>query len=145
MANRRHSDPEEPPLVVDEEERARRESENAVRQFDVVLDLIDEVARDGRPFRLRNSVIQHLHRVALDGLSPYAGNWRPGPTRIGQSKHTPPAAHLVAGLMEEMCDRVNERWSDENALSLCAYVMWRLNGIHPFDDGNGRTSRAVAY
>jgi Fic family protein len=23
--------------------------------------------------------------------------------------------------------------------------MWRLNWIHPFTDGNGRTSRAVAY
>lgn len=23
--------------------------------------------------------------------------------------------------------------------------MWRLNWVHPFDDGNGRTSRAVAY
>lgn len=31
------------------------------------------------------------------------------------------------------------------ALHLCAYVMWRLNWIHPFTDGNGRTSRALAY
>ena len=23
--------------------------------------------------------------------------------------------------------------------------MWRLNWIHPFDDGNGRTSRAISY
>ncbi len=23
--------------------------------------------------------------------------------------------------------------------------MWRLNWIHPFDDGNGRTSRVVSY
>jgi Fic family protein len=23
--------------------------------------------------------------------------------------------------------------------------MWRLNWIHPFDDGNGRTSRIVSY
>lgn len=33
----------------------------------------------------------------------------------------------------------------EQALHLCAYVMWRLNWIHPFTDGNGRTSRALAY
>jgi Fic family protein len=31
------------------------------------------------------------------------------------------------------------------AAHLAAYVMWRLNWIHPFDDGNGRTSRAVSY
>jgi len=23
--------------------------------------------------------------------------------------------------------------------------MWRLNWIHPFEDGNGRTSRAISY
>ena len=145
MTKQRHSKAEEPPLILDEDERALREAENALRQFDAVLDLIDEVERDGRAFKLRVSTIQMLHRLALDSLSRYAGNWRPGPTEIGLSKHTPPAAHLIAGLMEEMCDWVNERWQDEPAISLCAYVMWRLNWIHPFDDGNGRTSRAVSY
>lgn len=43
-----------------------------------------------------------------------------------------------------MCDYVNDNWR-RSALHLCAYVMWRLNWIHPFTDGNGRTSRAVAY
>jgi Fic family protein len=145
VTNQRHSKAEEPPLIVDEEERALREAENALRQFDAVLDLIDEVERDGRAFKLRVSTIQMLHRFALDGLSRYAGNWRPGPTEIGLSKHTPPDAHLIAGLMEEMCDWVNDHWNDQPAIVLCAYVMWRLNWIHPFDDGNGRTSRAVSY
>jgi Fic family protein len=40
---------------------------------------------------------------------------------------------------------VNDKWSEATALHLSAYVMWRLNWIHPFDDGNGRTSRAVSY
>ena len=47
--------------------------------------------------------------------------------------------------MEEMCDWVNDRRAAASPLTLCSYVMWRLNWIHPFDDGNGRTSRAVAY
>lgn len=47
--------------------------------------------------------------------------------------------------MEEMCDWVNDRWDTKTAIELCAYIMWRLNWIHPFDDGNGRTTRAVAY
>jgi Fic family protein len=28
---------------------------------------------------------------------------------------------------------------------LAAYVLWKLNWIHPFADGNGRTARAIAY
>lgn len=141
----RHSEAAEASLVEDEDERARRESENAVAQFDMVLDLIEEVTRTERPFKLRVSAILSLHRRALDGLSAYAGTTRPGDVSIGKSKHTPPAAHLVPALLEEMCDYVNENWAEATALHLCSYVMWRLNWIHPFVDGNGRTSRAVSY
>lgn len=110
-----------------------------------MIDLIEDVTRGQRPFRLRPSIILDLHRIALDGLSPYAGNFRPGGVSIGKSKHTPPAAHLVPGLIEEMCDHVLDRFAEDSALHLCAYTMWRLNWIHPFTDGNGRTSRALAY
>jgi Fic family protein len=96
-------------------------------------------------FVLRTSKILDLHRIALDGLSAYAGNFRPDEVTIGQSKHTPPGAHLVPGLIEEMCDFVNDNFETAQALHLCGYVMWRLNWIHPFTDGNGRTSRALAY
>ncbi len=44
-----------------------------------------------------------------------------------------------------MCDYVIDHWKDESALHLSAYVLWKLNWIHPFSDGNGRTARAVAY
>jgi Fic family protein len=107
--------------------------------------MIDEVTRDQRPFRLRTSMMLDLHRIALDGLSAYAGNFRPGNVEIGESKHEPPAAHLVPGLIEEMCDYIMDNFANAQALHLCAYVMWRLNWIHPFTDGNGRTSRALSY
>jgi Fic family protein len=145
LSGDRHSEAERAALIDDPIEEARRESENAVAQFDRVLDMIDEIARGQRPFRLRPSMMLDLHRLALDGLSAYAGNYRPGGVTIGKSKHTPPAAHLVPGLVEEMCDHVVDRFATDSALHLCAYVMWRLNWIHPFTDGNGRTSRALAY
>lgn len=30
-------------------------------------------------------------------------------------------------------------------MHLAAYLLWRINWIHPFDDGNGRTARAASY
>jgi Fic family protein len=141
----RHSKAAAASLISDPIEEARKESENAVAQFDRVLDLIDEVTRDGRPFRLRGSTMLDLHRVAMEGLSAYAGNFRPSTVQIGQSAHEPPGAHLVPGLVEEMCDYVTENFAAATALHLCAYTMWRLNWIHPFTDGNGRTSRALSY
>jgi Fic family protein len=43
-----------------------------------------------------------------------------------------------------MCDYVNENWS-KSPVHLAAYVLWRMNWIHPFVDGNGRTARALSY
>jgi len=144
-SNQRHSIAADATLITDPEEIARRESENAVAQFDRVLDMVDAIARGSRPFRLRTSMILDLHRIALDGLSAYAGNFRPSDIEIGQSKHVPPKAHLVPTLIDEMCEYVTDNAEKSEALHLCAYVMWRLNWIHPFTDGNGRTSRALAY
>ncbi len=145
MGGDRESVGSEPDLLSDPDAIARQEAANAVRQFDAVLDMIDTVARDGRAFRLRPSQILTLHKLALDGLSRYSGTWRPSPVRIEKSGHNPPHESQVPSLIEEMCDWVNENWSHETPLKLCAYVMWRLNWIHPFLDGNGRTSRAISY
>jgi Fic family protein len=38
-----------------------------------------------------------------------------------------------------------ENFSEKSAIHLAAYVMWRVNWVHPFDDGNGRTARAASY
>ncbi len=141
----RHSEAASASLITDPIEEARRESENAVAQFDRVLDLIDDVVRGDRPFRLRPSMMLDLHRIAMEGLSLYAGTYRPGDVKISESKHVTPSASMVASLIEEMCDYVMENFSEASALHLCAYVMWRLNWIHPFPDGNGRTSRALSY
>ncbi|WP_271571569.1 Fic family protein [Bradyrhizobium sp. CCBAU 11386] len=46
--------------------------------------------------------------------------------------------------IEHLCDYINDNWS-MSAVHLAAYVLWRLNWIHPFADGNGRTARAVSY
>ena len=57
-------------LLDDPTEIARREAANAFRQYDAVRDLIDEVARDGRSFRLRPSTILTLHKLALEMKGP---------------------------------------------------------------------------
>jgi Fic family protein len=86
-----------------------------------------------------------LQREALAGISAYAGNYRPGGVAIEGSKHEPVGAHLVPELVEDMCDYVNDHWNESAPIHLAAYLMWRLNWIHPFADGNGRTSRVVSY
>jgi Fic family protein len=141
----RHSKPLEIELITDPEAKARQEAKNGIRQFDEVIEQINYWLQPERPFKLRISAILSLHRRALEGISPFAGVFRPGGIEIQGSKHEPPGAHLVPELLEQMCDYVNEHWATSSALHLAAYILWRMNWIHPFVDGNGRTSRVVSY
>lgn len=54
-------------------------------------------------------------------------------------------AHLVAEEAEHLCGYINAHRNDRTPLHLSAYAMWRLNWMHPFSDGNGRTSRVFSY
>ncbi|MEI9804160.1 MAG: Fic family protein [Pseudolabrys sp.] len=146
MSADRHSIAETAPVLTDADEIARREAENGIRQFDLALEIIRTHVKDAeRPFRLRSSTILRLHKAALDGLHPLAGTWRNTPVKIGGSGHQPPDEAFVSEEVELLCEYVNEHWTEKNAVHLCAYVLWKLNWIHPFSDGNGRTARAVAY
>lgn len=141
----RHSKALEIELISDPQERARREAENGLRQFDEVLEQVNYWLQPERPFKLRPSAILSLHRRALEGISSFAGVFRPGGIEIKGSKHQPPGAHLVPELVEGLCDYINESWAKASPLHIAAYALWRMNWIHPFVDGNGRTSRAVSY
>src|SRR5580698_3475860 len=141
----RHSRAAEAEIITDPDGLARKESFNTVEQFRAVADMVETYLHPERPFKLRPSHFLHLHRIALDGISAYAGNWRPAGIEIGDSKHKPPGAFEVPERIEELCDYINEMWSVKSPLHLAAYAMWRLNWIHPFTDGNGRTSRAISY
>lgn len=148
-AERRDSVAREPELIIDPVRLAEREAANGLRQFDLgrsaAQQAIERQADGKYQFKLRPSLVLSLHREALAGISGYAGNYRPSSVKISQSRHAPPDAHLVPELVEEMCDYVNDSWKEATALHLSAYVMWRLNWIHPFADGNGRSSRIASY
>lgn len=145
MADDRHSVAETALLLTDPNEVALREAENGIRQFELALEIIRSFVKNSdKKFKLRSSTILQLHQSALDGLHPLAGTWRNTPVKIGGSGHTPLEAAFVSEEIEHLCDYVNENWSS-TAVHLAAYVLWKLNWIHPFADGNGRTARAVSY
>lgn len=140
----RHSKALEVELLSDPHEKAEAEARNGLRQYDYGLQVI-QTALERKEFKLRPSLILALQREALLGISAYAGNFRPAGVEIVGSKHKPVDAHRVPELIEELCDYVNENWNSKTAIHLSSYVMWRLNWVHPFADGNGRTSRILSY
>ena len=142
---RRHSIAAVPDLISDPTALAEAEARNGLQQFDVGIRIVEDALARGASFRWRPSTIQSLHREALKGISEFAGNWRPAGVGIQGSQHQPVGAHLVPEKIEELCDYLNDNWRERSAIHLASYVMWRLNWIHPFSDGNGRTSRVFSY
>ncbi len=141
---RRDSQALEPELISDPHKKAEAEARNGLRQYDAGIQSV-QVALERGEFKLRLSLILALHREALAGISVFAGNFRPAGVKIEGSKHEPPGAHLVPELVEDLCDYVNGNWNTSTPIHLAAYIMWRLNWIHPFADGNGRTARVLSY
>jgi len=145
VADDRHSFAEQSELISDPLEKARREAENGVRQFNVAIEIIRAHVKDAeRPFKLRSSMILQLQMEALAGIHPLAGTFRNTPVNISKSQHRPPDSIFVSEEVELLCRYVNDNWH-QDAIHLAAYVLWRLNWIHPFADGNGRTARTVSY
>jgi hypothetical protein len=117
-------------------------SRNAYRQLERTLALITEALAWARPVRLTPEMICELHGLAMAGLIDGAGTLRRDDVRITGSRHAPPPWADVPRLIDELCDYANT--STRDAIHVAAYVLWRLNWIHPFaPDGNGRTARAV--
>jgi Fic family protein len=48
--------------------------------------------------------------------------------------------------MDRFFSLIHENWTIvEHPTWLAGYALWRLNWIHPFVEGNGRTARAACY
>lgn len=141
---RRRSKPAKAQVEQDLKKVARIEAENGLRQFDFVIEEIDKALQSDSAFVLRPSLIQKLNRLAIENISALPGVYRPGSMEITHSAHEPPPPEEVPGYMESLCDYINGN-ADASPWHLAAYAMWRLNWVHPFEDGNGRTARAVSY
>lgn len=131
-------------LVTDPDQVARIESENGILQFDSVVERITTALRNKKQYRLRPSVMMELNRLAIQRIHKSAGSFRSGQVGIRGSSHVPPGHEQVPELVEDLCDYVNDNW-EKSAVHLTAYILWRINWIHPFVNGNGRTARALSY
>lgn len=135
---------ETPNITPDSDEIALIESRNVLRQFDAIVEQVAESVASDESFVLGPAHCRELNRLAMEGLTECPGEYRTVPMVIENSPHEPPAAEQVPELVDQMCAYVNQNWA-ESAIHLASYLMWRLNWIHPFVEGNGRSSRAISY
>ncbi len=132
-------------LFSSPEQKALLESRNALALFDEVK-LIYEDSRASGKLLLTPIIIRHFQGLAVKDIYSCAGSYRvPSLNVVIQgSEHKLPPAMDVPVLMQEMCEYVNRKTA-RSPVHFAAYVLWRINWIHPFAGGNGRTARAASY
>lgn len=118
------------------------EVSNGNRQYDFLRSIVQAPLEMGKPF-LSQHVIKALNFQAITCLHTNAGEYRPCPVIVGE--HKPPEHYRVPALMDDFVNSVNRSWEQTDPVVLATYVLWRINNIHPFINGNGRTARASCY
>lgn len=131
-------------LTNSEQHSAYQELEisNGGRQYDFLHSIVKAALAMQRPF-LSEHLIKALNFQAITCLHTNAGEYRPCEVEVGT--HRPPEHYRVDALMEDFVNLVNRNWESSDPVALATFVLWRLNYIHPFINGNGRTARAASY
>lgn len=102
----------------------------------------------GCPLVPNCQTLRELHRTGTLFLLHRPGEYRGEPVYVvkndGTLVYTPPAAEEVDDHMAKFEEELGGTWGAP-PITVAAFALWRINWIHPFKNGNGRTARAFAY
>lgn len=131
-------------LKIEAQKKARQEVLNYLN----VLENLDEYPEDGK---ITEKTVLKLHRDITHYTLEHTyleGQYRTEPVHIvnkhGEIVFTPPAANLIGGEMQEFIEWINEASEELNPVIVAGIIHYEFVRIHPFIDGNGRTTRALA-
>lgn len=102
---------------------------------------LDELVKDKQPITEWN--IKNIHQLILKEVdSENAGKYRRENVTIKGATHIPPDYTILPELMEKLIVNYNT-WDKYHPIIQAALLHGELVKIHPFVDGNGRTSRLI--
>jgi len=133
-------------FVLEEEDQElydRIQEQNLNRQYDLLMNCIEIGLKKGGAGAFDKYMLWALNHVAVANISQFGGRFRL--ELIYVRDHKPPHFSEVADWMDRFISTVQENWYVWTPTELAAYGLWRLNRIHPFIEGNGRTARATCY
>ncbi|GGE39153.1 Fic family protein [Psychroflexus planctonicus] len=106
------------------------------------IDLVQDFVKNKIHFNA--FYLKQIHQLVLKGVDKKnAGVYRSVPVRISGSAHFPPEPYKIDKLMEDYFLFYEMQKKVLHPIVLAAEMHERLVSIHPFIDGNGRTSRLV--
>lgn len=137
---------QETALVVNEgvtiSGKSMREHLEAINHAEAISYIKDIAKQD---IEISERTIKEIHALILHGIDrDNAGRYRNVPVMISGSTHMPPQPYLIEKLMEDFILRFKQMEAENvHPVLIAAYLHDELVRIHPFIDGNGRTSRLL--
>jgi Fic family protein len=122
-------------------------AEIEVKNYKQAMDFIDKRKSAGKKLTERD--ILKLHRIIVRDLldDEKSGAWRKNPVYIenqaGETVYDAPDASAVPVEIEKLLDWLNDESYDIHPVIAAAILHVQFVSIHPFADGNGRTTRAL--
>jgi len=106
------------------------------------ISYVEDIVRKEEPFS--EWQIKNLHRLVFKGIDDgYAGVYRDQQVYISGAVHTPPPPFKIQEQMDVLMNWYNEEAKELHPIVRGAMLHAIFVGIHPFIDGNGRTSRLL--
>ncbi|WP_374465188.1 Fic family protein [Chryseobacterium sp.] len=106
------------------------------------IEYIKELANEKQTISERD--LLQIHQLILQSIdNQNAGKYRNVQVLISGAKHIPPQPFIVPKQMEDLFIWYNDNKDQLHPIELSAEMHERLVTIHPFIDGNGRTSRLL--
>lgn len=137
---------QETALVVNEgvtiSGKSMREHLEAINHAEAISYIKDIAKQD---IEISERTVKEIHALILHGIDrENAGKYRTVPVMISGSTHMPPQPYLIEKQMEDFILRYKQMETEKvHPVLIAAYLHDELVRIHPFIDGNGRTSRLL--
>jgi Fic family protein len=140
-------------MLSQEEMKGKIENaEKQIRNLKDAYEIIRKTTPSGKPIPLEEAFIKNLHKIITkDCENPenIPGGYRNRPVKVGDEEHggvyaPPKAFDDIKNLMVRYIEWINSPdVQKEDPVIRACLAHYHLALIHPFDNGNGRTARAV--
>ncbi|TAL51308.1 Fic family protein [Patescibacteria group bacterium] len=108
------------------------------------LEYLYDLIENGKHHTLSEHLVKQLHTLIVQETDKeWAGRYRTSNVIIGGADHTPPDALEVPQLIQDLIKWFSTERKKLHVVELAALTHHKLVYIHPFFDGNGRTSRLL--
>lgn len=139
-------------LTEEEKTKAIQKAEKQIQNLKRAYSLIRETPISVTPFLISEEQIKKMHAIITEGSEDEKntpGQYRNHTVKVGNEEHggvyTPPKIlDDIRNLMKEFIEWINSpEVLGKDPIIRAALTHYYLALVHPFGDGNGRTSRAI--